>query len=161
MNQVNDPTKQISPFLDHILKTLDQQSQPNLILPQLHQNPRIIINGEPFGSRDQFQKVWMSLPQSQHQVTSFDTHVIPNSNQFIILCHLKVKFDESGFNKLGQSSNFHQDGLVQKSNWSKAFGVVLSLIVDGSITQNFDLECISSWDYRFTEKPDNSLYNIV
>lgn len=160
-NTTIDPTKKVSAFLDHILKSLDTQTQPNLILPQLHQAPRIIINGEPFASRDQFQKIWLNLPQSQHQVTSFDTHLLPsNSNQYIVMTHIKVKFDESGYNKLGQSSNFNNQPKT-KSNWSKSFGVVLTLIVDSSINQNFDHECISSWDYRFTSKPDHSLFNIL
>lgn len=178
-----DSTSSIEPFLNEVLSSLDSQlnsnSNPNLnsnpnsvdsILPQLHQQPRIIINGQPFGSKQQFQQLWSTLPLSQHQVTSFDTHLIPSTapgasvsgGQYVILAHLKVRFDESGKNKLGESADFNTNSgtTLNRPLWGNWFGASLSLVADGIIGNGFNCECISAWDYRITEKPDVSLFKV-
>lgn len=165
------PTSHIESILSTLLETLDATpSQNTPPLQQLVQQPRIILNGEPFGSKEQFQSLWASLPLSNHSVTSLDAHQIPSTNNFIILAHLKVRFDESGRNKLGDSTTNLQNsnGLpIGPSNtmarpiWSHWFGVSLTCILDSSFLNNKNGEFISTWDYRFTEKPTSSIYQIM
>lgn len=178
-----DSTSPIEPFLNEVLSSLDSQLVSNLnsslnsspnsadsIVPQLHQQPRIIINGHPFGSKQQFQQLWSTLPLSQHQITSFDTHLIPSTapgasvsgGQYIILAHLKVRFDESGRNKLGENADFSTSNnrTPNRPLWGNWFGASLSLVADGIIGNGFNCECISAWDYRITEKPDISLFKV-
>lgn len=174
--QNNDTSAVVEQFLSKLLESLDQQiSNPQAILnilPQLHQNPRIIINGNPFGSKEQFQQLWSKLPLSNHQVTSCDVHFLPtdsnsnnnssNNGQYIILAHLKVRFDESGKNKLGETASFNDSTNVSSTRniWSHWFGVSLSLAVDSTIINNPNTESISIWDYRFTENPSSSLFKV-
>lgn len=164
-NQTQDPTTQIEALLNTLLASLDTQSQtPNSYLPQLNQQPRIIINGQPFGSKQQFQSLWSTLPLTNHQVMSCDAHLIPNSDQYIILAHLKVRFDESGRNKLGETTTVAEGGMPSRPSrpiWSHWFGVSLSIVLNSSFLSNQNSECISTWDYRFTEKPDNSVFQIA
>ncbi|GMM31189.1 Mtr2 protein [Martiniozyma asiatica (nom. inval.)] len=165
-----DPTAPIAPFLDAILKTLDTPS--TLPIPQLHSQPRIIVHGNPISPTD-FQNLWRNLPLTQHQLTSYDAHLLPGPNgsvsqgHFVIMAHLKVRFDESGKNRSGDSGDIMGNNNVNttnisshRANWSHWFGVVLNCIVDASVVEGWERQCISSWDYRFTERPDSSVYGI-
>lgn len=170
----SDTSAVVEQFLSKILETLDA-SIPNpqsitQILPQLHQHPRIIIDGNPFGSKEQFQQLWATLPLSTHQVASCDVHFIPSSDgqqvnpnqgQFIVLAHLKVRFDESGRNRVGETALFNSAPTSStRAIWSHWFGVSLSFVVDSTISNNFNTESISTWDYRFTESPVNSIFQV-
>lgn len=170
-----DTSAMVEQFLSKILETLDT-SVPNpqsiaQILPQLHQHPRIIINGNPFGSKEQFQQLWASLPLSTHQVASCDVHFVPsineqqiqpNQGQYVVLARLKVRFDESGRNKMGETPLFNNTTTTSSTRalWSHWFGVSLSFVVDSTISNNFNTESISIWDYRFTENPVNSIFQV-
>lgn len=171
-NTSNDTSAVVEQFLSKLLETLDQPiSNPQdmlKILPQLHPNPRIIINGNPFGSREQFQQLWATLPLSSHQVTSCDVHLIPSANNntpanYVVLAHLRVKFDESGKNKMGETALFNNNTNTSsmRAIWSHWFGVSLSFVVDSSIINNFNTEAISTWDYRFTESPTSSIFKLT
>jgi mRNA transport regulator MTR2 len=180
-SQRQDYSATIEQLLSKLVESLDQTPQsPSQILPQLHQQPRIIINGQPFGSRDQFQQLWSTLPLSNHQISSCDIHFVPSDNQlnnnlngqFLILAHLKVRFDESGKNKLGDTAllNISNSNSNPNSNsnfssstraiWSHWYGVSLSCVIDPSVINNFNTECISTWDYRFTENPTSSIFKV-
>ncbi|ODV83325.1 hypothetical protein CANARDRAFT_177800 [[Candida] arabinofermentans NRRL YB-2248] len=169
---MNDPTSKLEQFLKIILETLDQtyvttqttEFYKSSILPQLISQSRIIINGSPFGSRSQFQELWATLPQTQHQLLSFDAQLLPigqgSNNQYVILARLKVRFDEAGKNRLGDCADLVPLDKVNRPLYGPWFGACLNLIVDEMINNSYNCECISSLDYRITEKPDASLFNI-
>lgn len=144
------------------------QNLPNVfeaqILPQLKQQSAIIINGSPYGSKSAFQETWRNLPQTQHNLLSFDCHVIPGSHTFLITASVKVRFDESGKNRVGVTSELVQSPELKSQNarcyWGPSFGATLVLVVDDVIVSNWELECISSLDYRFTFKPENALFKL-
>ncbi|OWB79116.1 hypothetical protein B5S32_g3328 [[Candida] boidinii] len=167
----------IEQFLKHILATLDTSYSPtspqfnspeafqNWILPQLNSQSAIIINGSPYGSRSQFQEIWCNLPQTQHNLLSFDTHhVLSMPAQYVVVAHLKVRFDESGRTRKGDSSelinNNNASNVNKRPIYGPWFGVCLNLVVSEAILESFDVECISSFNWRITEKPENSIYNI-
>ncbi|GME85370.1 unnamed protein product [Ambrosiozyma monospora] len=182
--QDQDPTYKLEECLKVTFDSLDKPFTPttNLefyqasILPQLTQQPRIIINGTPFGSKPTFQQVWSKLPATQHQVSSFDCHLVPSSvpganRQFIILVHLKVRFDESGKTRLGDSADLLNVGQPGQNSglptrpagpkpYSRWFGATVTIVADENIVLNFDAESISSFDYRITEAPENSVFII-
>ncbi|QPG76074.1 hypothetical protein FOA43_003460 [Brettanomyces nanus] len=113
-SQAQDPDMKVEEFLRTITETLDSPYRneaadyyKSMILPQLLPQSRIIINGQPFGSKAQFQELWSTLPATQHQITSFDAHLLPTpeERQYIVLAHFKVRFDESGKNRFGQTAD--------------------------------------------------------
>lgn len=169
-NQAVDPTAKLEQFLKALTDTLDAEYKnetpeyyKSMILPQLLPQSRIIMNGQPFGSKAQFQELWSTLPATQHQTTSFDSHLLPTNNGsvYIILAHLKVRFDESGRNRFGQTTELlpgGTDGRLHRPLFSNWFGVTVSMVVSEKINTNFNIECISSFDYRITECPDNSVF---
>lgn len=174
MNFQQPETGQIDNILTKLLESLDLNpaNNPNALKPlnQLSQNPRIIINGNPFGSKSQFQSIWSNLPLSNHQITSLDSHSIPSTNNYLILAHLKVRFDESGKNKLGDSTlltdnnnsnNSNNSNINHRPIWSHWFGVSLTCIIDSNFLNDGNSEFIHTWDYRFTEKPDSSIYKLI
>lgn len=163
-------TSQIEQIFTTLIESLDTSPNPNSnptpVLPQLINQPRIIINGQPFGTPIQFQSLWNSLPLSNHQITSCDIHYIPSGNganagDFVILSHLKVRFDESGKNKLGDSTIITNTSTSSRPLWSHWFGVSLTCIIDSNILNNINNQSISVWDYRFTENPSNSIFKIT
>lgn len=157
-------TTQIEQIFTSLIESLDTPSINTPILPQLINQPRIIINGQPFGTSIEFQNLWNSLPLSNHQITSCDIHYIPNTNNsgdFIILSHLKVRFDESGRNKLGDSTIINGSTISNRPIWSHWFGVSLTCIINSNILNGLNNQSISVWDYRFTENPNNSIFKII
>lgn len=147
-----------------------QQYQNNVdffkssILPQLKPQSAIIINGSPSLGKQSLQELWYQLPQTQHNLLSFDTHLIPGSRTFIVSCSLRVRFDESGKSRLGDSADLvsnpnrmDQNQNLNKSIWGNWYGVVLNLVIDEEFANNMDSECINSFNYRFTYKPDSAV----
>lgn len=169
--QNTDVTAKVDGFLKVVTDTLDKKynnETPEFyktsIVPQLVAQPRIIINGQPFGSKAQFQELWSQLPQTQHTVNSFDTHLLPTQGerQYVILAHLKVRFDESGTNRFGAKAELlpQPNNRPSRASWSNQFGVCLTLVVSEQLNTGYDRECVSSFDYRITESPENSIFAI-
>lgn len=136
-----------------LVESLDSQSP----LPQLHPQPRIIINGQPFGSQADFIQLWNSLPNSNHQITSYDTHQIPGTSTHVVLAHLKVRFDESGKDRSGQCTLLNTPASSIRSIWSHWFGVDLSCVVE---EQNGQI-LVNTWNYRFAENPSSTIYKVI
>lgn len=128
----------------------------------------VIINGKPLipptpDSKLEFQKKWLETPQTSHQLLSFDCHLIPGTGTFIINASGKVRFDESGKNRLGDSSDLIRGPQVTNSNrniWGSWFGYSLTLVVDETVRNNDESEIINSFNYRFTFKPRDSVVQI-
>ncbi|ODV82475.1 mRNA transport regulator MTR2 [Suhomyces tanzawaensis NRRL Y-17324] len=175
-----DNTQPIEPFLKDFLASLDIQYQSNYanvesyatqFAKHLKRTSAVIVNGSPLiptnnDSKLEFQKKWLAAPLTQHQLSSFDCHLIPGTGTFIINLSCKVKFDESGKNRLGESADLIQDPSVGSTRinprpiWSSWFGANINLVVDESVLANSSAEVISSLDYRITFKPENSVIQL-
>lgn len=171
----------IEPYLKKILSSLDIQYQgPSQQFPnvesyatqfgkQLKPQCAIIMNGKPLiptnnDAKLEFQKKWLLSPLTFHQLNSFDSHLIPGTGTFVINASGKVKFDESGRNRLGETSDLihpiNNATVKGRPVWGSWFGFNLNLIVDESILNNPESEAINSYNYRFTYKPDDSVIQI-
>lgn len=68
-------------------------------------NCRIILNATPFAQAAIFLQMWQTqVVQTQHALTGIDYHVIPGSGTLICNVNCKVRFDESGKDKMGQDA---------------------------------------------------------
>lgn len=125
----------------------------------LKPNSKIIINGEMVLSKLDFQKKWLMTPLTFHQLNNFDCHLIPGTTSYIINITGKVKFDESGKNRLGETADLITTNTLnaKRSLWSSWFGFYLNLVIDqpGAIR-----EIINSFNYRITFKPHDSIISI-
>ncbi|KAK6458535.1 nuclear pore RNA shuttling protein Mtr2 [Scheffersomyces xylosifermentans] len=176
-----DPTQPIEPFLKKFLSSLDiQYNSPTTQFPNvesyatqfaksLKPSSAVIVNGTPLipttnnDSKLEFQKKWLQAPNSFHQLNSYDCHLIPGTGTFIINLSAKVKFDESGKSKLGESADLIQDNNAARNNrplWGSWFGVNIILVVDEVVINHSEGEVINSLDYRFTFKPEDSVVKI-
>lgn len=157
--QYNTPTNQfpnVEAYATHFAK-------------QLKPTAAIIVNGKPLipsqnDSRVEFQKKWLLLPNTTHQLTSFDCHLIPGTGTFVITISGKVKFDETGRNRLGQTADLvsANDANAPRPRpvWGSWFGFNAVLVVDETVRTNDDTELINSMDYRFTFKPSDSVIQL-
>lgn len=173
--------QQIEPYLKNLLSSLDNQYQgPSQQFPnveayatqfgkQLKPQCAIIMNGKPLiptnnDAKLEFQKKWLLSPLSFHQLNSFDCHLIPGTGAFIINASGKVRFDESGRNRLGESADLvnpmNNSTVKPRPVWGSWFGFDLNLTVDETIMNNPEIESINSFNYRFTYKPDDSVIQI-
>lgn len=164
----------IEPFLKNLLSSLDAQynspgqsftnveSYATQFGSTLKREAAIIINGTPIvpsqmeDAKLQFQKKWLSMPNSSHQLTSFDCHLIPGTNTFIINFSARVKFDQSGRNRLGESADLIQENSIAKTSrpiWGSWFGVNGNLVIDNNLNGQ---EIINNFDYRFTYVPKDT-----
>ncbi|KAK6464970.1 mRNA transport regulator MTR2 [Scheffersomyces coipomensis] len=180
--QQQDITQPIEPFIKKLLTSLDlQYSTPTTSYPSveayatqfgksLKPDGSIIINGtpliphaspQPSSSKLEFQKKWLQSPLSFHQLNSYDCHLIPGTGTFIINVSAKVRFDESGRNRLGESADLITDHQRQsRALWGSWFGVNIILVVDQTIMTNPEAEVINSFNYRFTFHPEDSVIKI-
>ncbi|RCK66800.1 mRNA transport regulator MTR2 [Candida viswanathii] len=183
MNQ--DPTQKIELFLKNFLASLDTQYTPTpasnieqyalQLGSPLKRTSSIIVNGNPIipslqeDSKLQFQKKWLLTPLSFHQLTSFDAHLIPGTGLFVVHFAAKVKFDQLGKNRLGESADLvhAQESIVnnglnkgQRSVWGSWFGVDCNLIIDENFNESGLGEFINSLDYRFTYIPQDSIIKV-
>ncbi|KAI5952953.1 MTR2 [Candida margitis] len=166
----------INAFLKNFLTSLDAQynsagqsytnieSYATQFGSSLKRDAAIIVNGTPLvptpveDAKLQFQKKWLSMPNSSHQLTSFDCHLIPGTNTFIINFAARVKFDQGGKNRLGESADLIQENSIVKTSrsiWGSWFGVNGNLVIDSNINAP---EVINSLDYRFTYVPKDTTF---
>ncbi|KAH3684453.1 hypothetical protein WICPIJ_004574, partial [Wickerhamomyces pijperi] len=73
---------------------------------------------------------------------------------------VRVRFDESGRNRLGDTADLVPVSRPPRPLYSPWFGVSLKLIADEQLNQTFECECISSFNYRITEKPESSVFTL-
>lgn len=168
--------------MKNLLSTLDLQYQtpsnqyPNVeayatqFAKQLKQTSAIIMNGKPLiptqnDSRLEFQKKWLATPLTTHQLNSFDTHLIPGTGTFIINLSGKVRFDESGKNRLGESADLDKS-MMQNNQmrprpiWGSWFGFNMNLVIDEGLLNNSEAQTINSLNYRITYKPHDSIIQL-
>lgn len=179
-----NPAQNIEPFIKNLLNSLDAPYiSPTKSFPTveayalqfgstLKRTCAIIINGQPIiaspheDPKLQFQKKWLATPLSQHQLTGYDCHLIPGTGNMIINFSARVKFDQSGRTRLGESADLIHDnvGIARSSNtraiWGSWFGVNATIIADESVVNNSEGEIINSLNYRFTYIPEDTIMSI-
>lgn len=174
-NSGNNRSQITELFVKKILAHLDDvdPQKLNLFLNLFNTNNcKIIFNASPFVQPTAFLQMWQTeMIQSQHALTAVDYHVIPGSQTLICNVNCKVRFDESGKNKLGQDANIpvgqpnpNASKLNNRPNsrplWGSYFGVSLQLIVDERIFRNDMNGVISGFNYNMVYKPEDSLLKI-
>ncbi|CUM67018.1 uncharacterized protein PRCAT00004706001 [Priceomyces carsonii] len=173
-------TQPVEPFLKKLLSSLDLQYRtptnqyPNVeayatqFAKQLKPACAIIVNGKPLiptnnNAKLEFQKKWLAVPITSHQLNSYDCHLIPGTGTYVINLGGKLRFDESGKNRLGESADLIGQNTAKTSRpiWGSWFGFNLNLVVDESLVANNDAEVINSFNYRITYKPGDSVIQIL
>lgn len=136
-------------------------------------NCRIIFNATPFAQATVFLQMWQNqVVQTQHALTGVDYHAIPGSGTLICNVNCKVRFDESGRDKMGQDAtvpiqpnntgnrNRPNDMNKPRPLWGPYFGISLQLIIDDRIFRNDFNGVISVFNYNMVYKPEDSLLKI-
>lgn len=132
-------------------------------------NGKIIFNAAPFANLSLFLQTWQTqVVQTQHALTAIDYHVIPGSQTLICNVNCKVRFDESGRDKMGLDATVQQNQQQQNRNrpasrplWGTYFGVSLQLVIDERIFANDMNGVVSAFNYNMVYKPDDSLMRIL
>lgn len=132
---------------------------------QLKPTCAIIINGSPVipeppanDSRLAFQKKWLQLPSTLHQITSVDGHLIPGTGQFSLIVSGKVRFDESAMSRLGESAEIEPP--QRRMLWGPWCIFHLSIMADESIAQGSQTELINTFNYRIVYSPPDSVVRV-
>lgn len=161
----------IKKILAHLDNTDVNKLQEFLQLFAQPPNAKIIYNSAPFSDAMQFLTLWQQqMVATQHTLTSLDYHVIPGSGTLICNINGKVRFDESGRDKMGQDSIIrqgNQNSPNSNSNigssgnrrhiWGPYFGISLQLVLADSIYSNQFLGVIQTFNYTVVYKPEDSL----
>lgn len=175
----------IEPFLKKLLASLDlqyfslgPQAQPQypnveayatLFAKQLKPSTSIIVDGNPLipdspatDARLEFQKKWLASPLTNHMMSSFDCHLVPGTGLYTVIVNGKVRFDESGRSRLGESSDLVQSTVPQKPRpiWGPWFGFNVNLVIDEAVVSNNEAQIVNVFDYRITFKPHDSVVRI-
>lgn len=136
---------------------------------QLKQSTAVVVNGNPLipeppaaDARLEFQKKWLTGPLTNHLMTSFDCHLVPGTGLYTVIVNGKVRFDESGRSRLGESSDLVQSSPPAKPRpiWGQWFGFNLNLVVDEAVMTNNEGQIVNVFDYRLTFKPHDSVVRI-
>lgn len=175
VNSGNNRSQLTELFIKKILAHLDDTDPQklthflNLFNPT---NCKVIVNATPFAQPAIFLEVWQSsVVQTQHALTAVDYHIIPGSQTMICNVSCKVRFDESGKDKMGQDSvvasnggNIGMNKTSAKPNsrplWGSYFGVSLQLVIEERVFNNDMNGVISGFNYNMIYKPQDSLITI-
>lgn len=162
-------------FVKKVLAHLDEPNQNKLAeFLQYFQSPKtapqlqaaaatskIIYNSMPFADPTIFLTMWsQQIVQTQHVLSALDYHVIPGTNTILCNVNCKVRFDESGRDKLGQDSvvGSHSNSRPQ---WGSYFGVSMQVCLEDRIFRNDFNGVITALNYQIVYKPDDSLMKIM
>lgn len=173
-----DQGTQLEQAVKDLFTTLDKQYTQNFplyqykasLLPQLKPVSPVILNGNPIGGKASFQEVWMKFPSTQHSITSVDYHIIVGTGTVIVNISGKVRFDESGKTRLGETADLQIQGLPTgpsattgnsaRAFWGSWVGFNANLIVDETIFQGINNELINSLNWKVIYTPDDSAIKI-
>ncbi|KAF7584142.1 putative mRNA transport regulator [Clavispora lusitaniae] len=180
--QQQDPTQPVEVFLKKFLASLDLSyyssgfAQPQYANveayatqfgKQIKPSAAVIVDGNPIipsanDARLEFQKKWLASPLTNHSLSSFDCHLVPGTGMYTVILNGKVRFDESGRSRLGESSDLVPAAANAKPRpiWGSWFGFNANLVIDQTVAQNDEVECINSFNYRLTFKPHDSAVRI-
>lgn len=161
---------QLEAYIKQLFQTLDKQFNPTMntsvetykleIMPQLKESSPILLNGNPIGGRSAFQQYWINVPLTQHSVTSLDYHKVPGTTILIINLSGKVRFNENGKTRLGESSETVQPmETTQRNIWGSWFGFNSNIILNENfLSQQTDV--INSFNWNIVYQPNDSLIDI-
>lgn len=155
-------TKAVTDSLDAELPQNVNIMNCNVLNSLNSQHAKIMVNASPLADKRQFTEYWLKLPLTQHRTTDFDYHEIPGLNLANVLVSGKVRFDESGKNKLNESADIVNIGTgAYKSRplWGPWFGFTLVLVVDTS-KKDPQQECIASFDYKINYANPESVIQV-
>ncbi|PVH13726.1 uncharacterized protein CXQ87_001844 [Candidozyma duobushaemuli] len=161
MNLAANSQQDPKPFLKSLLASFDlsyfpsgpsaQPQFPNVEAyatqfgKQLKPACAIIFDGHPLipqapanDARLEFQKKWLGCPLTSHQMSSYDAHLIPGTGLYSVTVNGKVRFDEGGKSRLGESAD-----LVQTPNgpakprpiWGSWYGFNMNMVIDEAVFQ--------------------------
>lgn len=167
----------IKKILAHLDNTDVNKLQEFLQLFAQPPNAKIIYNSVPFSDAMQFLTLWQQqVVATQHTLTSLDYHLIPGSGTLICNINGKVRFDESGRDKMGQDSIIRQGNQNAPNNnnnisssssgsgggnrrhiWGPYFGISLQVVLADSIYSNQFQGVIQTFNYTVVYKPEDSL----
>lgn len=174
----------MEPFVKNLLSSLDLLYYSSGVNPtpqfnsieafatqtakQIKPSCAVIFNGHPLisaqggDSRLEFQKKWLTCPLTNHSLGSYDCHLMPGTGLYSVIVSGKVRFDESGTSKLGETADIANGPEPQKPKvlWGPWFGFNLTMIVDEVLANNGGNDTINSFDYRLTFKPHDSVIRI-
>ncbi|KAH3899974.1 related to mRNA transport regulator MTR2 [Saccharomycodes ludwigii] len=176
-NNNNDQSGFIELFVKKILLHLDETDQSKLndfylLFDHTSPNTKIIFNSQPFDNNHviEFIKMWnTSIVTTQHVLTSLDYHIIPGLGFIICNVNGKVRFDESGNDRLGNNSvittaqqpinnSLTSTTTVKKRPlWGPYFGVSLQIMLQERILNNDLNNVISGFNYSIVYQPKDSL----
>lgn len=134
-------------------------------------NCKVVFNATPFAQLPLFLQMWQTqIVQTQHALTAVDYHVIPGSQTVICNVNCKVRFDESGKDKMGQDATVLPGEPKQQPQqkhrpasrplWGTYFGVSLQLIVEERLFNNDMNAVILAFNYNMIYKPEDSLITV-
>lgn len=171
-------------LVESILDSLDQKPASlnpasYVTLNQLSStNVKILINSSPLADKQQFHQYWLKLPLTQHRLSSFDYHAVPGLDVTSVVATGKVRFDESGKNKLNESADLVQPTVAMNMSsgaaasrpiWGSWFGFTLVLAVDStkvvpggqaSAAAVANQECVNSFNYKVNYIPSDSVMQV-
>ncbi|AET38729.1 Mtr2p Ecym_3235 [Eremothecium cymbalariae DBVPG len=174
MNSSNNQSQIVETFIKKLLAHLDEcevEKLQQFLQLFKQQDCKIIVNAQPFAQPTTFLQIWQQqVVATQHSLTSLDYHVIPGTGTLMCNVNCKVRFDESGKDKmyndaiitaLGSASapsNPSKPAATRNRRlWGTYYGVSLQVIVDDAIFRNNFLGVISGYNYNTVYKPDDSL----
>lgn len=160
-NNTNQQGAITETFIKKILAYLD-----NIDLNKLHEslqlfaqppNSKIIHNSVSFPDAVQFLTLWQQqVVATQHTLTNLDYHIIPGSGTLICNINDKVRYDESGKDKMEQDSIIRQMNQSGPNNtnsgsrrhiWGSYFGISLQLVLANSLYSNQFQGVIQTFNY--------------
>lgn len=158
----------VKKILAHLDNTDVNKLQEFLQLFAQPPNAKIIYNSVPFPDATQFLTLWQQqVVATQHTLTSVDYHVIPGSGTLVVNVNGKVRFDESGRDKMGQDAVIRDgnnppgssgSGAANRRHaWGPHFGISLQLVLADAIYSAQFPGAIQTFNYTVVYKPQDSL----
>lgn len=150
-----------SEYKENIYKTVSEYSEE--ICKSLKEDSAVIFNGHGmniYGCKREFQQKWTETPLTTHQLNGFDFHMIPGTGTYVVTVSCRVKFHESGRNRLETEQDFMGNDRrnlgVKRNMWGVWFGVNMSVVVDENALKGKEKMCVNSLNYRITHIPEDS-----
>lgn len=135
------------------------------LLPQLKHTSPVVLNGNPIGGKLAFQQHWVKFPLTQHLANSVDYHTIVGTGTVIVNVSGKVRFDESGKTRLGETADVPIHGLPPtlsqgRPSWGSWYAFNANLILDETVFQSVNAELVNSFNWRIVYKPEDAAVTI-
>ncbi|AAS52773.1 AER089Wp [Eremothecium gossypii ATCC 10895] len=153
-------------FVKKLLAHLDECDVDRLqqALPLFQPHCRIVVNTQPFASPAAFLQTWLqAVVATQHTLTSLDYHVIPGTATLVCNAACKVRFDESGRDKMGGDAVLPAPAAraqPRARRWGTYYGLSLQLVLDERVLAGDAAAAIAALNYTLVFRPDDTLMSI-